>query len=225
MNLGKKKCSRCGEIKSLNCFNRKSSSKDGRRSHCRDCQKKYSQRPETKQKRREREQIPEFKERRKEYRQRFDVKQKEMEYREKYKISGRRAIIKQKPENKKKNREYGRRYRQRPEIKEMYKKYRQRPEIKEKLILKSGKIRLDLKNKEKLKARGAVSAAVRSGKLIRGLCGICGSNKNIEAHHKDYSKPLDVVWCCAECHSRLHSKYFNEFTEIDELKSDIIEVR
>lgn len=54
------------------------------------------------------------------------------------------------------------------------------------------------------KAHTAVSNAVRDGKLFKKPCEICGDNK-VHAHHKDYSKPLDIVWLCPKCHHRLHS--------------------
>ena len=46
---------------------------------------------------------------------------------------------------------------------------------------------------EKEKARRMVGRAVKSGELQRQPCAICGANKT-EAHHIDYSRPLDVVW-------------------------------
>lgn len=35
-------------------------------------------------------------------------------------------------------------------------------------------------------------------------CSICGQMKRLHKHHFDYSKPFDVVWCCAACHKQLH---------------------
>lgn len=52
---------------------------------------------------------------------------------------------------------------------------------------------------EKYKARNAVSNALRDGRLIKQPCKVCG-DPNTEAHHKDYSKPLDVEWFCFKHH-------------------------
>lgn len=57
----------------------------------------------------------------------------------------------------------------------------------------------------KFAAREKVSAAVKSGVLIRpDGCEACGSSGMIHAHHHDYSKPLEVRWLCPTCHTRLH---------------------
>lgn len=53
----------------------------------------------------------------------------------------------------------------------------------------------------KEKARNAVSNAIRDGRLVRQSCVICGAKS--EAHHDDYTKPLDVRWLCFEHHRRL----------------------
>ncbi len=55
-------------------------------------------------------------------------------------------------------------------------------------------------------AHSAVKKAVAQGTLTRPeRCARCGRDvgaKNIAAHHEDYSKPLDVVWLCRNCHGR-----------------------
>jgi len=56
---------------------------------------------------------------------------------------------------------------------------------------------------EKQKAREVALYAIRSGKLIRGPCEICGATK-VQAHHEDYSKPLDVNWLCIRHHIERH---------------------
>jgi hypothetical protein len=57
---------------------------------------------------------------------------------------------------------------------------------------------------EKEKARVALNDAVRVGKIKKGLCVICKSNK-VEAHHPDYQKPLDIIWLCKDHHTKLHN--------------------
>lgn len=56
---------------------------------------------------------------------------------------------------------------------------------------------------EKFKARDALNGAVRRGKIKRGPCVKCGEIKT-EGHHTDYSKPLDVLWFCRQCHENEH---------------------
>jgi hypothetical protein len=49
----------------------------------------------------------------------------------------------------------------------------------------------------------AVKAAVKSGKLTKLPCSVCGSKKS-QAHHDDYDKPLDVIWFCHRHHGARH---------------------
>jgi hypothetical protein len=49
----------------------------------------------------------------------------------------------------------------------------------------------------------AVQRGVRNGRLKRLPCEKCGILKT-EAHHDDYSKPLDVRWLCRAHHAELH---------------------
>jgi hypothetical protein len=51
-----------------------------------------------------------------------------------------------------------------------------------------------------------VRLAVEKGKLIPQPCESCGEKEgNIDAHHPDYKKPLEVIWLCRSCHKLLHS--------------------
>ncbi len=61
-----------------------------------------------------------------------------------------------------------------------------------------------LENPAKRKAHNAVNSALRLGKLHRHPCCICGNKA--EAHHEDYSRPLDVIWVCWKHHAELHVK-------------------
>jgi hypothetical protein len=62
------------------------------------------------------------------------------------------------------------------------------------------------RNPEKHLARKAVEYALEWGKLVRGDCQDCGSKEKIEAHHPDYSKPLDIEWLCKPCHVARHAE-------------------
>lgn len=57
---------------------------------------------------------------------------------------------------------------------------------------------------ERVAARRAVREAVRSGRLVRQPCEVCGSKK-VQAHHEDYSRRLDVKWLCTEHHRAAHN--------------------
>jgi hypothetical protein len=56
-------------------------------------------------------------------------------------------------------------------------------------------------------AKRAVRDAVRSGVLIPEPCGYngCGS-LDVEGHHHDYDKPLDVWWRCPEHHRPIYHR-------------------
>src|SRR5271165_5386820 len=54
-------------------------------------------------------------------------------------------------------------------------------------------------------AHQAVHNALRRKILFRPLtCSNCHKPCKPEAHHADYSKPLEVTWLCKECHETLH---------------------
>ena len=54
-------------------------------------------------------------------------------------------------------------------------------------------------------AQRKVQRAVKSGKITRpDLCSICGRKTKLQAHHTDYSQPLNVIWLCPSCHKKQH---------------------
>lgn len=59
---------------------------------------------------------------------------------------------------------------------------------------------------DKYRARNATNNAIRDGKLLRRPCEVCGTNKNVQAHHTDYSKPLAVRWLCFADHRAEHGQ-------------------
>ena len=65
--------------------------------------------------------------------------------------------------------------------------------------------RPDIKIKEK--SRKLVWYAVRIGSLLRpSICQQCKVECKPDAHHEDYSKPLEVQWLCKICHNKAHGK-------------------
>ena len=126
-----------------------------------------------------------------------------------------------KTENQKEaNRQWEKRYYKTPEgktrAKERRDKYRSKPEkqilIKQSTSLyrktqsfKNSIIKHRQKFPEKRKAQIIVMNAIKSGKLIRpDSCIICEKKCIPEGHHPDYSKPLEVIWVCKQCHTDYH---------------------
>lgn len=67
------------------------------------------------------------------------------------------------------------------------------------------KIRPKSTEKERIRAKSKVRTAVQQGKLIsHDVCEKCGGTSNVEAHHENYSEPLNVVWLCRSCHMKRH---------------------
>jgi hypothetical protein len=64
--------------------------------------------------------------------------------------------------------------------------------------------RANLDNKDKIIARRIVRDNIKSGNISRQPCEHCPSINPAGAHHSDYSKPLDIVWLCAQCHTTVH---------------------
>lgn len=63
------------------------------------------------------------------------------------------------------------------------------------------------KNLDKKRCHKMVHYAIDRGRMVRPTsCPKCGKQKDIHAHHEDYSKPLEVQWLCSTCHVRLHKE-------------------
>ena len=64
------------------------------------------------------------------------------------------------------------------------------------------------------KAQNLLESAIKKGVVVRKThceeCGETGVFKDgrtkVQAHHPDYSKPLDVMWLCQVCHHQWHKK-------------------
>ena len=65
------------------------------------------------------------------------------------------------------------------------------------------------RNPEKYAAHIATNNALRNNKLEKKPCEVCGDPKS-QAHHQDYSKPLDVIWLCHQHHVQWHYEERND---------------
>jgi hypothetical protein len=60
-------------------------------------------------------------------------------------------------------------------------------------------------NKEKHLARARVRYALQTGKIIKPKeCSACHLQLKLQGHHEDYSKPLEIIWLCQQCHDHKH---------------------
>jgi hypothetical protein len=57
--------------------------------------------------------------------------------------------------------------------------------------------------KRRANARSYLNTYIKRGIVEKQPCSHCGATE-AEAHHSDYSKPLEVTWLCRECHLKLH---------------------
>lgn len=55
-----------------------------------------------------------------------------------------------------------------------------------------------------VRAQSAVTAAIKRGAIVRQPCEQCGQSP-AEAHHDDYSKPMEVRWLCKPHHKQFHA--------------------
>jgi hypothetical protein len=61
--------------------------------------------------------------------------------------------------------------------------------------------------KMQLLAGSLLNYGIRIGMIEKpDKCSNCRKIKEIQGHHSDYSKPLEVVWVCTECHAKLHTR-------------------
>jgi len=61
-----------------------------------------------------------------------------------------------------------------------------------------------VRNPEKMKARSIAKSKIKIPKGEK--CQTCKIKLAVERHHEDYSKPLEVVFLCKSCHSKLNKR-------------------
>lgn len=118
----------------------------------------------------------------------------------KCRYEGARNLAKTKPDQYKKVRQ---KYylKNREKIKEASKKWRQGNKERFKKIHNKSHLKHPLKRC----ARKLLNYHIKKGNINRpDVCGKCFKNYRIQAHHDDYSKPLEVRWLCSKCHVMEH---------------------
>ena len=71
------------------------------------------------------------------------------------------------------------------------------------------------KNRDKKKAEDKLDYAILHNKIIRpDECSVCHKKCIPHGHHFDYTKPLEVIWVCPACHSKIHKQIRNKARQI-----------
>lgn len=78
-------------------------------------------------------------------------------------------------------------------------RYRKHGELVTKIPIRVNKKSADEELKKK--ANAEVNYELKAGRLIKQPCEDCGRTDYVEAHHKDYSKPLEINWLCIDHHN------------------------
>lgn len=99
--------------------------------------------------------------------------------------------------------EFCRKRKKKYSLEEQRKWYKYRPESAKKAVNEWNR-----KNPEKRQAHKLVEQAIKRGEIIREVCIECGESRT-DAHHDDYTKPLEVRWLC-----RLHHKQTHKITNL-----------
>jgi len=60
-------------------------------------------------------------------------------------------------------------------------------------------------NPKKVWAHQAVRSGIRRGLIRPRPCEVCGE-RQVDAHHEDYDRPLAVRWLCRKHHKEAHKQ-------------------
>ena len=184
-----KVCNCCREEKSLDCFYRKVKSRrhigDGHENKCKQCTCAALKTPEKRARANELRRGRPLTDKQKQANRLYSSTYAQTET-GKESAKKRRQKYLSKPANRERYLAAMARYRKTKAFKDSVQKYRkQHPERRDASI--------------------AINNAVAAGKIIRpGSCTVCGRKCQPEGHHPDYSKPLEVIWVCRECHLDYH---------------------
>lgn len=109
---------------------------------------------------------------------------------------------KHKEEKKEQKREYDKKRNQLPHRIEARKKYARENRD----IVNAISNRWSKNNRKKRNAEQQAYRALLNGKIEKTPCAGCGRTDDLEMHHRDYDKPVEVIFLCHTCHSLEHKQ-------------------
>jgi hypothetical protein len=197
--MKQKTCLRCHRTLPIKEFWRRSKEKDGFNTYCKACLKpvndKYRNDPRTRPNylasmrstRRRRNSVPGYKEK---------MRRRNREY---------ARIRRSDPVKREKLRAYQRVWSKSPNARRARRRKFRRYVSDDKNRLKVNKyVRAYRKRfNGKARAHDRTKIAIEKGILIKEPCEICGESR-VDAHHEDYSRPLEVRWLCKIHHGERH---------------------
>jgi ribosomal protein S27AE len=72
---------------------------------------------------------------------------------------------------------------------------------------------------EQARAKRLVQKAIQRGKIKKpSCCQMCGQPflpNELQAHHHDYTRPLDVSWYCGPCHKVVHKELGKDWKDFN----------
>lgn len=77
------------------------------------------------------------------------------------------------------------------------------------------------RDKLKKTVRAITRRAITGGLILPKPCERCG-NEDVQAHHEDYTKPLEIVWLCKLCHGQRHREINEERRKGKKMQHDFI---
>lgn len=63
--------------------------------------------------------------------------------------------------------------------------------------------RWQLENPQAVWAHSCLRSALNRGLIKRRPCEVCGAEE-VDGHHDEYARPMDVRWLCRKHHQALH---------------------
>lgn len=95
------------------------------------------------------------------------------------------------------------RFKNDPKVRQRHRRYQATDQGKASML--QSKTKWQSQNPEKRAAHVLLGNAIKCGRVNKpSTCQVCGIRGRIHGHHDDYTKPLDVVWCCPTCHAKIH---------------------